>query len=515
MRWWPAAGILLLALGVVVWVRGFEDTDQQRRNLQTLLVAIVAGLLLFVWCVGFSRLSRRIRGAVVLILVVGLVAGGLTLRIRGVTGDLLPVFEWRWRAGVNPAALAPEPAATSTLTAAISAPDGWPQFRGPHRDSTLPALRLVCDWQAHPPREIWRRPVGAGWAGFAVARGIAVTQEQRGGDELVTAYDAATGRPLWTHADTARYATTIAGEGPRSTPAIDGDVVYTLGATGGLNCLDLRTGRELWGKNIMAENAGEVPVWGLSVSPLVLGDRVIVSAGGKMERSLVAYDKRTGERVWGGGHDRAGYSSPALATLAGVPQILIFNQASVAGHAADTGRLLWEYPWPATHPHVANPQPLPGDRVLVSSGYGWGSELLQIRRTGADAWSATRVWKSPRLKAKFANFVALDGFVYGLDDGILVCLDAATGELKWKAGRYGHGQLILTGNALLVTAEDGTLVLVDPVPEAHRERARFTAFRSKTWNPPALAGEFLLVRNDLEAACFQLPVEKPASAARR
>ena len=144
--------------------------------------------------------------------------------------------------------------------------------------------------------------------------------------------------------------------------------------------------------------------------------------------------------------------------------------------------------------------------MLLSSGYGTGSELLQIKK--AEKWSASRLWKSIRLKAKFTNVVYRDGYIYGLDDGILVCLDAATGEQKWKDGRYGHGQVILTGNLLLVMAENGDVVLVEPVPQGHRELARFSALNGKTWNPPALAGELLVVRNDKEAACYRLPLAK-------
>jgi outer membrane protein assembly factor BamB len=178
-------------------------------------------------------------------------------------------------------------------------------------------------------------------------------------------------------------------------------------------------------------------------------------------------------------------------------------------HDVVSGKVLWDYPWPGGHPHIAIPVILPGDRVLVTSGYGTGSELLQIKKDADDKWSATRIWKSIRLKAKFTNVVYRDGFIYGLDDGILVCLDAADGSLRWKEGRYGHGQVILTGSLLLVSDEGGDIVLVEPVPAEPRELTRFTALHGKTWNPPALAGEYLVVRNDKEAACYRLPIAKP------
>jgi outer membrane protein assembly factor BamB len=325
---------------------------------------------------------------------------------------------------------------------------------------------------------------------------------------MVTAYELESGRLVWSHADAAHYNTTIAGEGPRATPTMDADRVYTLGATGILNCLDLATGQVIWTRNIINENASHLNDWGMSGSPLVVDNFVVVSAGGKNGRSLIAYTKNNGEFAWGGGNDDAGYSSPCLATIAGARQILIFNAGGIAVHAADTGKILWNYPWPKGHPHVATPVLLPGDRVLVSSGYGTGSELLQVRHDPSESWSASRLWKSPRLKAKFTNVVYRDGYIYGLDDGILVCLDAANGEQKWKEGRYGHGQVILTDALLLVLAENGEIILLEPAPVWPGELARFPALNGKTWNPPALAGEILVVRNDKEAACYRLPTVK-------
>jgi len=240
-------------------------------------------------------------------------------------------------------------------------------------------------------------------------------------------------------------------------------------------------------------------------SPLALGDLVIVNPGGKNGRSLVAYRLSNGEFLWGAGDDHASYSSPCAATIGGVAQVLIFNQRAIFGHDPSTGKVLWEHPWESKNPHVALPVVLEGDRVLVSSGYGVGSELLQLQRDQTGKFAVNRLWKTNRLKAKFNNPVTRDGYVYGLDDGILACLELATGELKWKDGRYGHGQFILVRDVLLITAENGEVVLVDPVPTGRRELTKFQALDGKTWNPPALAGDLLLVRNDQEAACYRLP----------
>jgi outer membrane protein assembly factor BamB len=294
----------------------------------------------------------------------------------------------------------------------------------------------------------------------------------------------------------------IAGIGPRATPSLRDGRVFAQGAHGILNALDLASGRRLWSRDVVAENSGAVPEWGRSGSPLVLGGRVIVSAGGPAGRSLVAYDAATGTPLWSGGSDGVSYSSPARLTLGGREQVVILNKASVAGHDPETGEVLWQTDFPGGQPNVAVPVALDGERLLVSVGYGIGSKAYRVNGDGA-----ALLWETPRLKSKFANLVVHDGHVYGLDDGVLTCLDPASGERVWKGGRYGHGQLLLVGGLLLVQTEEGEVVMVEATPREHRELGRFTAFDGKTWNPPALAGRLLLVRNDREAAAFELPVE--------
>lgn len=379
----------------------------------------------------------------------------------------------------------------------------FPQFLGPSRTGVVADVRLARDWMAQPPKLIWRIPVGAGWSGFAIDRGLAITQEQRGASEMVVAYDLLTGKPVWSHGDQVRYDSVIAGDGPRATPTIAGAYVATLGSTGLLNVLDFRTGRRLWSKDVSKDNQASNPEWGRSGSPLVLGGKVIVSAGGGDGRSLVAYDVRTGARVWSGGSDKSAYASPILMTLLGRPQIVILNSRSLAGHDPATGALLWSQPW-VPEPGVAMPIRVADDLVMGSNGYGIGSKLVKLTAGADGAITPAFVWETPRLKAKFTNPVLHDGFVYGLDDGVLVCMDVKTGERRWRAGRYGHGQTLLVGDLLLVTTEDGEVLLVEPTPEAHREVARFTAFDGKTWNPAAVAGKYLLVRNDKEAALYEL-----------
>jgi outer membrane protein assembly factor BamB len=286
-----------------------------------------------------------------------------------------------------------------------------------------------------------------------------------------------------------------------------------MGGTGILDALDVGMGRRLWSHQVIEEAQASLPDWGKNCSPLVVGRRVIVSAGGSNGRSLVAYDAETGEKAWSAGDGHSSYSSPVLATIAGQAQVVMFNQASITAHDIETGAILWEQPWPAEQPNVATPLLLPGDRLLVSAGYGIGSKLYEVSRREDRTFVPKLLWESPRLKSKFANLVVQGGFIFGLDDGVLTCLDPATGERRWKKGNYGHGQIILAGGLLLVQTEEGEIVLAEANPDAHRELTRFRVMDGKTWNAPALAGSVLLVRNDQEAAAYELPLADAAASA--
>ena len=498
--------IVILIAGVVAYAAMWfiPVRSQQHFNLNVARVVLFTFAALLIWLLAFSRLRWRVRWAVLGCGVAGIGVLAAFFRIHGVDGNLVPILEFRWaRRELAVPATAPTNAPASVVAGAAD----FPQFLGPARNGTLVGPRLVANWMAQPPTLQWRQPVGAAWSGFVVAGSFAITQEQRGENETVVAYDLATGRALWSHSDPVRYFTTLAGEGPRATPTVVGQRVFVQGATGWLNCLDLATGRAVWVKDILKENGGSVPDWGFSSSPLVVDDLVVVNPGGGNNRSLVAYRVEDGAVRWAAGKRGESYSSPLAATIAGTRQVLIFASALV-GHDATTGEVLWEYRWPGGHPHVAMPLRVSETDWILSSGYGTGSGRLSVSRDSSGKWSARQVWRTNRLKAKFTNLVLHRGHVYGLDDGILGCLDTETGDLKWKDGKYGHGQVLLVGELLLVMAESGEVAMIDPRPDGLRELTRFTALTGKTWNPPALAGEYLLVRNDKEAACFRLPVVK-------
>lgn len=497
-RWWPAGLIVVLAGARLGWLWTGNADQLQDRVVPSLLTAVFAAGALLLWLLFLSRLPWKTRGKTLLGVFGAVALFVLLFRFEGFSGDLLPIFSWR---------LAPsEPLAEARGTAeTTTSADDFPQFLGPQRNATIPETRLDRDWQAKPPKELWRRPVGNAWSAFAVVGNAAVTQERRGAEEAVARYDLKSGEVVWVTSYPGHFESPVGGNGPRATPTLADGRVFAYGSTGVLTSLDLRDGSIVWQRQTAEETAAEAPDWGFAGSPLVHGNVVIVAPGGADGNSLVAYDRDTGEPRWSVGDDPASYSSPLFTELAGIPQIVSRNHTSITGHDPTDGRVLWRYPWPGEQPNVAQPLVLGNDRLLISSGYGIGATLLRLRAEGGDL-TAEEVWASTRLKAKFTNLVQLGGRIYGLDDGVLVCIDPETGERCWKKGRYGHGQPLLVGDLLLLVAEDGDVVLIEPNPEGLRELARFTALDGKSWNTPALAGRYLLVRNADEAACYELPL---------
>ena len=514
IRWWPAALILVATFGKLIHMRLEESTNHQLLFMKSAATVVVGGFLLWLWLVLASRLPGKTRLNIFAASIAVLLLGAGLFRIRGVSGNLVPILEFRWAGdGAYEAVQGSADATTS--------PYDFPQFRGPNRDGEVTGIDLARDWQTQPPKELWRRSVGEAWSGFAVVGDAAVTMEQVGGKEVVSRYALRTGEPVWTHGIDTVFESVIGGNGPRATPTIHHGRVFAFGAQGDLRALDLADGSLIWQRSFGQDVDGERrPEWGFTSSPLIVPgetpeqDLVVVSIGAA-DRSLVALSAVDGSEVWAAGQDRVGYSSADLRIVDGVPQILIFNGASVASHAPADGRVLWSVEWQGDHPHVAQPLILTGDqgsgdRVLVSSGYGHGAKLLRPSVTtdadGVDTWQVEELWSSRRLKAKFAGFVEHDGKVYGLDDGIMACLDPADGEKCWKNGRYGHGQLLLVNDLMILQTEKGELKLLEADPEGLVELGSVQALGGKSWNTLALSKNLVLMRNADEAVCYELPL---------
>ncbi len=388
-------------------------------------------------------------------------------------------------------------------TAALAA-SGWTDFRGPKRDGHYREMPVLTRWPRQGLKPLWRQPVGGGYASFVLAGGRAFTIEQRRHQEVAAAYDVKTGTEIWTYSWDASFQESLGGDGPRATPTWDAGRIYALGATGELHCLDAKQGTLIWSRNILQDNQASNLTWGMSASPLIVEEKVIVLPGGPGGKSVVAYHKETGAPLWKALDDKQAYTSPMWVTLAGRPQLLIVSAKRMMGLSAEDGSLLWDYPWVTDYGiNSAQPIVLGKNRIFISAGYGHGAAVVEVNQT-PQGYQARTVWQNRRMKNKFTSSVLRDGFIYGLDEAILACVQAGSGELQWKGGRYGHGQVLLAGGHLIVLTESGDLVLVEADPERRRELTRFSAIRGKTWNHPAISGGLLLVRNTREMACFDL-----------
>jgi outer membrane protein assembly factor BamB len=522
--WFP---LVLIGLGVLAGVGAQlwpnEDWVPAYRNVAGWFIGFVTLLGLACWLVFLSGL-RWYQSLGGLALLVVLLTGTSMACVRKVelTGDIAVIFHFRWEetakekldrflAGQKEG---PPPAA---VQASAGGETDFPAYRGRNRDGVVPSPLLARDWNVQPPRQVWpSHAVGGGYAAFAVAGNAAVTIEQRededgNPEEVIACYDTATGKQRWTYAYRALFEEFMGGPGPRATPTIDGDDVFSLGATGQLVCLELRSGKYKWSVNVLKDN--DNLKWGMSGSPLVYDEVVVVNPGAQRPsargRAVVAYHRVTGKEVWRAGEARAAYASPMLATLAGEHQVLIFDAEGLAGYDAKKGKELWRYPWVTQEGiNVAQPIVLEGDRVFISSGYGVGGAMLQVSQSEGK-WSVRALWTSLKMACKFSSPVAYQGYLYGLSEGTLVCLDQETGEPQWRGERYAHGQLLRSGGLLLVLGEKGQLALVEATPDGYRQLGYLPrALKGKTWNNPALANGRAYLRNHSEMACYELPVQK-------
>jgi len=465
--------------------------------------------MLWFWIMPTTALRRTARWGVFAFLLFCVSALPVLITFDGFGGDERVIAGWRFAVGESlpTTDVATQGAAFDAAQTDIAEVPSFPQFLGPSRTGVVTGMNLSHDLKTHPPRERWRCRIGQGWGVFATQANRAVTQERRGKKEMVICYDILTGRRLWTHADNVTFHNAF-GDGPRATPTIADGRVYTVGAAGQLNCLELATGKRVWTVNILEDNQAENLFYGQCCSPLVVDDLVIVSPGGGNGKSLVAYAKDTGKAVWHSGNEIGAYASPSLMTIAGARQVVMPSERGISAYDPETGSVLWTHPWQTYQERVCT-QPIqvaPGDnRVLVS--FVRGCFLIELTKAGGESFVVKQLWESRGLRTKFSSAVIRGEYAYGLDNGTLVCIDLADGTQKWREGRYGHGQVLLADGLLIIQAEKGEVAFVEASPEAYSELYRMKALSSKTWNHPALTGRFLLVRNDHEAVCHELPQE--------
>jgi outer membrane protein assembly factor BamB len=550
-RWFERVGAIVLMVAAVFATRAVAHASMVGAGQGMMIYFLPTpylALALVAWAVATRHLKDGVRRVALVAAVFLACAPFDIIRTAGIKGGAGGEFHWRWtptpeqlllaKGGDEPKPLPPPPtaaaassgapaetaketpaAASASVTpaavpappvaeeiphasAAMDTPAEWPGFRGPNRDSVIHGVQIKTDWSTSPPVEIWRRPIGPGWSSFAVHGDLLYTQEQRGDDEVVSCYRVSTGEPVWRHRDAVRFYESNGGAGPRATPTLSHGRVYTLGATALLNALDAGTGKVVWSHNAAADTGRKTPEWGFTSSPLVVDDLVIVAVSG----TLAAYDAATGKPRWVGPQHGGSYSSPQLATIDGVAQILLLSAPGAVSVSPADGKLLWEHTWEGGA--IVQPALTADGGILINAMSAMGgiaTRRLAVAR-GTGGWTVEERWTSNGLKPYYSDFVIHKGHAYGFDGSILACIDLEDGKRKWKGGRYGTGQLVLLADqdVLLVTSEDGELALVKATPDQFTELARIPALNSKTWNHPVLVGDTLLVRNGEEMAAFRL-----------
>lgn len=384
----------------------------------------------------------------------------------------------------------------------------WPQWRGPSRDGLSKETGLLKQWPADGPPLAWKaKGAGIGYSSMSIAQGRLYTMGLRGDREYVIAFDVATGKEVWATPNGGAYRDSR-GDGPRGTPTIDGDRLYALGGNGDLSCLEARTGRAVWQMNILQKFGGSNISWGISESPLVLGDRVLVNAGGP-GASLVALNKKDGTVLWKTQSDKAGYSSAISVQVGGKTQVVFFTQERALGLDPADGKVLWEYARPSNNvANVATPVAR-ANRVWISSDYGTGGGLVEIR-ADAKGVTASEVYFTKEMRNHHSSSVLVGDHLYGFSSGILTAMRFDTGEVAWKDRSVGKGSLVYADGHLYCLSENGVVGLVEASPAAYREKGRFNIKQENlpTWAHPVVAGGRLYIRDQDTIYAFDVREKK-------
>lgn len=378
----------------------------------------------------------------------------------------------------------------------------WPQWRGPHRDGVSTETGLLTDWPAAGPKVLWKADAGPGYSSLAMAGGRVFTMLQEGDQEAVGCWDDATGKELWRFRYPAHYVNGH-GSGPRSTPAVDGDRVYAVGGTGILHCLKADNGEMLWRHDLLDEFGASNLRWGVSFSPLVEGDLVFTNPGGSRGRSLVAFNKQTGDIVWKALGDDAGYSSPIAVTIADVRQVVFFTGNHLVGVKPADGSVLWKFPWETQYGcNIATPI-CRGEYLFISSGYGRGCSLVKVTK-GWTGWDVQRVYENNRMNNHFSSSVLYGEHLYGFNDAFLTCMEFRTGQVVWSERGFNKGSLLVADGHLIVLGEQGKVAIAPATPEGYREKASFRFTDDKCWSVPVVAGGKLYLRDEKQLVCYDV-----------
>ena len=516
-----------------------ELDDATGIGLDVVMVAsmFLSALLVLTWVIWFLFLSRwewpsRLMSAT---LTIGLPLLFLYL-FRPVLGGDVNFIGFRPIWASEPEAPSADVAVKAVAVDLITeTANDFAQFLGPNQNQKITLEAEIDRANFASAKLLWKQPIGTGWSGFVARNGFAVTMEQRVEQECVTCYEIETGTLKWIYSHHARHRDqmNLGRVGPRSTPTIHQGKVYAIGAVGNFVCLDGSDGTVVWqidlnkllnieinsatdddGMLIQYESNSALS-WGRSGSPLIVGDTVVIPGGGPSKgdiRTLLAFDLLTGEQRWAGGTEMIAYGSPTLAKVAGVEQILMVAETQAMGFDPTNGNVLWNFKRPGETNGGANTSQLTvvsDNEVMTTKGYlDGGAELIRLENTDGKL-TPSPVWKNDiSMRTKLTSPVIFNGHAYALSNGFLDCVRLSDGKRIWKhRGRFGHGQILLVNDLLLLHSETGTLHLMEISEDGYEDLGSVETVTGTCWNTICVFADKVLVRSDIEAACVQLPVK--------
>jgi outer membrane protein assembly factor BamB len=395
--------------------------------------------------------------------------------------------------------------AGARLVAATGGQD-WPQFRGLNRDGVSTETGLLGSWPADGPAEVWRAPIGEGYSSIAVVGERIYTMyaadHEDGAKEFAAAFDAKTGKEIWRVPISDKYETEF-GNGPRSTPTVDGDSVYVVSSVGDVAALAAADGAKRWEVNVLKKVESNVPHWGYAVSAIVDGDQVVLEAGGAGDKSYVALNKTDGEVRWthGDGGRGAGYNSPLRVEIDGKVRYVYITGGKLVGIDPD-GKEIWSHDWPRGETH-AIPVFVEPNKIFASGAEGVGAMLLGVGEVDGIG-VVEELWKTRFMRNHFHASVVVGDHVYGFDNATFKCISLADGSLAWAKRGLGRGSLVAADGKLFVLSDQGRLMLVEASPEAYVEHGSVQALEGKSWTPPTLSHGKLFLRNHTEMVVYDL-----------
>lgn len=387
--------------------------------------------------------------------------------------------------------------------APVAASSDWPRFRGPNGDGISHERGLLTTWPESGPEVLFRVPLGKGFSAISAVDGRLYTLFSRQSDEFLAALDAATGKEIW-RLRTDDERPDGFGDGPRSTPYIEGERLYAASAFGKLYAVDRESGEVLWKRDLRQDFDAQVPSWGVSASPLIVGEVLIFNVGGKRGHAVMGFDKKTGEVLWHSGSGLPGYSNPLLFEVGGQSLVMIFGGEELLVLKPEDGDIVWRAPWKTSYDvNAAAPVSISPNRIFVSSGYDVGGAVYEFS-PGEGGVKAEEVWRSRRIKNQFSSSVYHQGAIFGFDNKNLKCIDAASGEDRWRQGGFGHGSLLLADGHLIVLGDSGELALVEARCDEYVQKASAQPLEGKHWTVPTLYRGILYIRNEEELIALRV-----------